>query len=287
MDNTQNQHEFISCQDYTKQRKQDMKNLISGFESIPHLAIVQVDDNFASSKYIKWKKKDCDDVGIVWEYIHIKSNETSQREFEYVLKGLNATSYIHGIIIQLPIPDKYNLDKLQNCIDPIKDVDGFRKDSYFKPCTAQGIVDWIKFNNYSLRGKTVAVLNRSKIVGKPLIDMFINEDATVICCNSHTPNIQEIVRDSDVVVTATGKPHMINRDWFRYPYTTELLIDVGINYDEETGKTCGDVLYDSVKDLYGCYVTPVPGGVGLLTRLALLNNLIRAYYIQNDWNTHI
>lgn len=276
---------MISCEEYTKFQKDTLKTLLSVVDYAPKLVVIQVDDDYASSKYIKWKKFDCEYVGIQFEHKHIDSTITDQYELEKIIQDYNNDSSVTGIIIQLPIPKKYDLDRLQGCIDRIKDVDGFRKDSYWEPCTARGVISWIKYNKIELAGKVVAVLNRSPIVGRPLIDMLIDESATVICCNSHTADIQEHVRNADIVITATGKPKMINEYWFRYPYSTELIIDVGINYDEETHKTCGDVDYEALKDFYGLYVTPVPGGVGLLTRTALLHNIVRAQYIQNEWNT--
>lgn len=168
-----------------------------------------------------------------------------------------------------------NIKILQQFISPEKDVDGFRKDSLYNPCTPQGIIDWLEVNDIDLRGKLVTVLGRSDIVGKPLVNMLIDKGATVISCNSKTQkyHMENFMKMSDIVISAIGKPKKFDSSYFGID---TIIIDVGINRDEN-GKLCGDIDQKDVEDYFGncCYVTPVPGGVGLLTRVTLLKNVMK------------
>ena len=165
-----------------------------------------------------------------------------------------------------------SIDELLDNIAPNKDVDGFRKDSCFESCTPKGIIDWLKYNNYDLTGKQVTVLGRSKIVGKPLVNMLIDRGSTVISCNSHTENIEKYTQGSDLVISAVGKANLFCCEMPE----NGIVVDVGINHDID-GKLCGDVNRKYVENnIKNTYVTSVPGGVGLLTRVALLDNVIKA-----------
>lgn len=268
--------ELVSCKDYVRIQKDILKEKINTFDRKPKLVVVQVGNNPASSTYVRGKHRDSDEIGIEFEHVHIEKYEhMSQDDLILTLATLNADDNIDGIIVQLPIPDKYDVEELQKCISPDKDVDGFRPDSCFKPCTPKGIIDWLKFNDYDLIGKVVVVLGRSKIVGKPLINMLIDEGATVICCNSHTEAVWKYTRKADLVISAVGKPkHFTFSD---FDNCCDIIVDVGINRDEN-GKLCGDIdntYFD--KYLPYTYVTPVPGSVGLLTRATLMKNVVEAY----------
>ena len=266
----------ISCREYAKRTKDSIKHLVAKTKKEPQLVIIQIDNDEASNKYTKWKKRDCDEVGIICNHIKLLSSENSQSDLELLITSLNQKNSVHGIIIQLPIPKKYNLERLQNCISPVKDVDGFRKDSLYKPCTAQGVKDWLDANNYNLEGKEVVVLGRSKIVGKPFVDIAIENGATVTCCNSKTEFPQRYMQKADLIVSAIGKPKFFDASDF--DYGIEVIVDVGINEDED-GSVCGDINRDDVVSEYpNTYITPVPGGVGLLTRTALLTNVMQAFY---------
>lgn len=261
---------MISCKDYVAYAKGELKEKIEKLKTKPRLVVIQVDDDPASNSYIKGKRKDCEEVGIEFIHKRINSDIVSQIEFEDMVSSESADPKVNGIIIQLPIPEKYDLERLKNCIVPNKDVDGFRVDSEFKSCTPKGIIDWFEFNEINLQGKDVVVIGRSDIVGKPLVNMFIEKGATVTCCNSKTENIKYYTRNVDIVVSAIGKPKHFDSKYFKQG---QVIIDVGINRDEN-GKLCGDV--DS-KYIYDSYVTPVPGGVGLLTRISLLQNVYVSY----------
>lgn len=269
--------DIVSCKDYVEIKKKELKEEIQHFNRKPVLAVIQIDNDQASNSYIKGKQKDCDEVGIEMRHVNIYSNTTEQKEVECVITDI-AKSDADGIIIQLPIPDKYDLDRLQHLIPPEKDVDGFRKGSCFKPCTPKGIIDWMEYNNFEFKGKDCCVLGRSKIVGLPLTNMLIEKGATVTCCNSTTPSTEYYTRNADYVFSAIGIPHYFDfSDFFEY---CELIVDIGINRDKDN-KLCGDVNCCSFEEyLSGTYVTPVPGGVGLLTRLALMQNTLNAYKIQ-------
>lgn len=268
--------QMISCKEYVEVLKQQLKEKVATFENKPKLCVIQIGNDPASNTYIKNKKKVAEEVGIACEHIHIEEN-MSQKALESLIKCQDSKCNVDGIIIQLPIPGKYDIEKLQQCISPEKDVDGFRRDSCFKPCTPKGIDDWLKFNNYDVKGKNATVIGRSKIVGKPLVDILIDEGATVTCCNSHTENLGFHTMTADVVISAIGKPKYLKNHFS----SEQIIIDVGINRDEN-GKLCGDVDREFVEEHYNdVYVTPVPGGVGLLTTATLMKNVIEAYELQN------
>lgn len=273
---------IISCKEYVSKCKEEMKVYIDSLTKKPTLAVVQIDENPASYSYIKGKKKDCSEVGIKVYHYHYYSENISQKELCDVINQLNHDDNINGIIIQLPIPDKYDVKELQNYISPVKDVDGFRRDSFHNPCTPQGIMDWLEFNNYNLEGKNVVVIGRSPIVGKPLANMTIKRGATVTCCNSKTNpwTLREHIRKANIVFSAVGKPKFLEAHDFIDPLLyneLEIVVDVGINRDKN-GKLCGDINGSSFeKFLPDVYLTPVPGSVGLLTRCKLLDNVIAAY----------
>ena len=272
-----------SCKDYVEIKKKELKEEIKALNRKPILTVIQIDDDQASNSYIKGKQKDCDDIGIEMRHVNIHSNVAGQKEVEGIIKTIS-NSDTDGIIIQLPIPSKYDLEKFQNLIPPEKDVDGFRRDSCFKPCTPKGIIDWMEYNNFDFKGKDCCVLGRSKIVGLPLVNMLIEKGATVTCCNSETMDTEFYTIHADYVFTAIGIPK-----YFGFPDfsdSCELIVDIGINRDQNN-KLCGDVdneYFDSY--LKNTYVTPVPGGVGLLTRVALLQNTFEAYERKVEGEMH-
>lgn len=269
--------DIVSCKDYVEIKKKELKEEIKHLDKKPVLAVIQIDNDQASNSYIKGKQKDCDEIGIEMRHVNIYSNVAGQKEVECIIKDI-ANSDADGIIIQLPIPDKYDLDRLQHLIPPEKDVDGFRKGSCFKSCTPKGIIDWMEYNNFEFKGKDCCVLGRSKIVGLPLTNMLIEKGATVTCCNSTTPSTWYYTRNADYAFSAVGVPNYF--DFSDFQDFCELVVDIGINRDEN-GKLYGDVNNAGFESsLNDTYVTPVPGGVGLLTRLALMQNTLNAYKIQ-------
>lgn len=269
---------IVSCKEYCLLKKKEIEERLGNIERIPTLVVIQIDNDKTSNTYIKGKKKDCEEVGIDFVYLKLDSSKYTQEDLCRTLMLLSKDELVDGIIVQLPIPKKYNIEELLNNIAPDKDVDGFRKDSCFSPCTPKGIIDWLEYNNYDFNGRQVTVLGRSKIVGKPLVNMLIDRGSMVVSCNSHTENIQRYTIDSDLVISAVGKANLFCCEMPE----NGIIVDVGINYDIN-GKLCGDVNHKYVENnIKNTYITPVPGGVGLLTRVALLDNVTRACEMRND-----
>lgn len=264
---------------YVTEEKEKLKKKIRQNQKKPSLVVIQVDSMQASNAYVKSKRRDAEELDIEFELVRIDSDECSQEEFENILKCYNAKKNVNGIIIQLPIPEMYDVTKLQNCISPEKDVDGFRKDSLFYPCTPKGIVDWLEYNNYNFSGKDAVVVGRSKIVGKPLVQMLIDKGATVTCCNSKTKRMKNKTRNADLVITAIGQSKFFDQSYFT---RKTMIVDVGINRDENN-EICGDIDRENCMKCFGeedLYITAVPGGVGLLTRISLMKNTFKAFKIQ-------
>lgn len=263
---------MISCKAYVEIKKDELKEKIEKLGKKPKLCVIQVGDNPASNSYIKGKEKDCEEVGIIFKHIKLE-DDVSQGHLENTITSLRHTD-TDGIIVQLPLPDHIDVGRIIKRIPIDNDVDGFRADSAFKPCTPKGIIDWLKFNGYNFKGSDVVVLGRSNIVGKPLTNMLIDEGATVTCCNSNS-DVMKYTKYADMVISAVGKPKVFNYEYFD-KYRTKVVVDVGINRDA-SGNLCGDIdnLYFEA-NLPKAYLTRVPGGVGLLTRYALLENVYEA-----------
>jgi len=260
---------------YVNERKEELKKELGELSKKPGLTVIQIGNDTASSSYIKSKKKLCDEIGCKFNHIHIEDfDNVSEDDIYSIIHKESMNDDTNGIILQLPIPKKYNVERLQNAIVPDKDVDGFRADSNFIPCTPKGIIDWLLYNNYTLAGKDVTVIGRSKIVGKPLVNILIDMGATVTCCHSNSKDLRKYTCNSDVVISAVGKAKFLDSSYFT---NTEIVIDVGINRDENN-KLCGDVNRDEVMStLNNVYVTRVPNGVGKLTVLSLIENTVTAY----------
>ena len=253
-----------NIKDYVAFQKSILKIRAHHLENFPRLAIVQVGENEASNRYVRNKVKDCEEVGIVADVYAFPENTT---EFELDDELNHLQEFYDGVIVQLPLPPHIRPRVTTNAILPEKDVDGFRDDSWFTPATPKGIMDYLKYCDFSLEGKIVIVIGRSNIVGKPMAKLLLEKDATVIVCHSHTAeaDLEYLLKRADLVVCAVGKPRFLDCSNIDCP-----VIDVGINFDEN-GKLVGDCYNVGDKD-----VTPVPGGVGLLTRVALLDNVITA-----------
>ena len=265
---------MITCKEYVKNQKALLSNEIKSFKRKPKLCVIQISDNPASNSYVRGKERDCLEVGIEFEHIHIIDyKDFSQEDLLNLIEQKNNDSSVDGIIVQLPVPDKYNVDMICNTIIKEKDVDGFRKDSLFVPCTPKGVIDYLEYNDIKLTGKVCTVIGRSNIVGKPLVNLLIQKGATVISCNSKTKDIKNFTKQSDIVISAIGKANYFDESYFK---GEQVLIDVGINRDEN-GKLCGDICEDAKENML--LATPVPGGIGLLTRVKLLENTVEAYKI--------
>lgn len=231
-----------------------------------NLAIIQVGNDPRSNVYVRGKVKDCQKIGIECEVFKLASS-AEEYEVEDIIDNLNRDRSFTGIIVQLPLPGNLDEDYLCRQIIPNKDVDGFGPDSIYNPCTPEGIVWLLKQLHGSLRGAEAVIVGRGKLVGAPLKDMLLDQDATVTVCHSHTRNLREYTKRADIVVLATGK-HIFDQSYFRTSLGRQTVIDAGITFDEN-GKLCGDLIADQV-DHSNMNITPVPGGVGLLTRAVLV-----------------
>lgn len=244
----------------------------------PKLAVIMVGEDPASKVYVRNKSKACSDTGIEYEEFLLSEN-TSMNELLKVIKELNERKDIHGILLQSPIPKPLDIYTAFETIDFRKDVDGFHpvnigrltlKRQTFISCTPHGVMKLLEEYNINLKGANAVILGRSNIVGKPLAQCLLNEDATVTICHSKTKNIEEITKNADIVISAIGKSKFVTEDMIK---EDAVVIDVGINR-LETG-IVGDVDFEEVSKK-ASYITPVPGGVGPMTIAMLLHNVVIA-----------
>jgi methylenetetrahydrofolate dehydrogenase (NADP+)/methenyltetrahydrofolate cyclohydrolase len=245
----------------------------------PGLAVIIVGENPASLSYVKAKVKDCEQVGILSKAIRLPV-ETTEKELLDQIKKFNEDPNIHGILVQLPLPKHISEKAVIAAISPDKDVDGFHPvnvgnmvigDDCFLPCTPHGIIKMIQSTGTVIEGKHVVVVGRSNIVGKPVSLLLLQENATVTICHSKTKELAEETKKADILVVAVGKAGVIGKEHVS-PGT--IVIDVGVNR-AENGKLVGDVRFDEVKEVAG-FITPVPGGVGPMTRTMLLFNTLES-----------
>lgn len=260
----------MEIKEYVAKRKEQLKNLVMQCEKKPHLAIVQMNDDAASHAYVRGKLKDCEEVGIVGELIRVPLEETEEQLCAR-LEQLNQRDDIDGYIVQMPLPRHIHEERIKRIVDPQKDVDGFHPCSLYQPCTPKGVIDYLKHEKISFRGKNAVVLGRSYIVGRPLAKMLLDLDTN--CVVLHTKTTEEdkkrYLEQADLIFSAVGKPGILDE---RYHYREDaVIVDIGISRVD--GHLCGD----AKPNLPVFLQTPVPGGVGLLTRLTLLWNVWEAY----------
>lgn len=245
----------------------------------PGLAVVLVGENPASQVYVKHKVADCESTGMRSVLDRHDASLTEAALLERV-RALNQDPTIHGILVQLPLPPHIDANKVIETISPAKDVDGFHVQSAgalmvgqpgFRPCTPYGCMKMLESIGVSPRGKHAVVIGRSNIVGKPIAMMLLQANATVTICHSATPDLGALTRQADIVVAAVGKRDLLTADMVK---PRAVVIDVGMNRNDE-GKLCGDVDFAGVSQVAG-WITPVPGGVGPMTRAMLLVNTIEA-----------
>ena len=241
------------------------------------LAVILVGNDPASSIYVKNKKKACEYIGI--NSISYELPETtSEEELLNLIDTLNKRDDVNGILCQLPLPQGIDEDKVIKAISPKKDVDGFHIENVgalcvgqkgFVSCTPAGVIELLKRSDVSISGKHCVIIGRSNIVGKPMALLMLRENATVTVCHSKTVNLKEICKTADILIVAIGKPRFIDAEYVK---DGAVVIDVGIHRDENN-KMCGDVDFDSVKDI-ASKITPVPGGVGPMTIAMLMKNCV-------------
>ena len=273
---------IIDGREVAKKIKEEWKEKVNELKEkgiYPKLAVIMIGKDKASEIYVRNKSRDCDYVGIEYEEFFLEENITMETLLN-LIDELNKRDDIHGILLQSPIPEHLDIRKAFNKIDYRKDVDGFNPinvgklligEDTFIPCTPLGVIKLLEEYNIQIEGKNAVVIGRSNIVGKPLSQYLLNKDATVTVCHSKTKNLKEITSKADILISAVGKPKVITRDMVK---ENAVIIDVGINRTPD-GKIVGDVDYDNLLDKVS-YITPVPGGVGQMTRAMLINNIIKA-----------
>lgn len=263
--------------------KDELKDIVSKLKTKPSLVVISVGDNPASKVYVGQKEKCANYIGI--NYLHMHYDSISDDLLVSEIEKLNKDKKVNGIIVQLPLPDGMDETRIVNTIIPEKDVDGLtylnaglllNNKTSMVSCTPKGIMELLKREKVDLVGKNAVVIGRSILVGKPMMNLLINANATVTLCHSKTKDLEKITRKADVLVVAIGKKHFVTRDMVK---RGSVVIDVGINRVD--GKLYGDVDYD---DVYSKVkkITPVPGGVGPMTVVMLMKNVLEAYEKQNS-----
>ncbi len=260
----------MTIKEYIKSRKEEIKQEVAKMSKKPTLAIVQLNEDEASKAYVKGKLKDAAELGIEAKHIKLPV-ETSEKELLKVMAKLNKDKKLDGFIVQMPLPKQINEETIKLAVAPSKDVDGFHPLSELNPCTPQGIMNYLKHEGVEFLGKNAVVIGRSNIVGKPMAKLLLKESCNVTVLHSKTSkeDMARYLKNADIVVVAVGRKHLITKEFEFKP--SAILVDVGINRDEEG--LHGDI----EPGLPVALQTPVPGGVGLLTRLALMENLLKIH----------
>ena len=259
--------------------KEEVAAQVAGMERKPGLAVVLVGDNPASRVYVNGKKKDCAECGIYSEEYAIPA-ETTQQELLELVETLNGREDIDGILVQLPLPKPLNEKEVLLAIRPDKDVDCFHPfnvgqlmigEQGFQPCTPAGVMRMLKEYGIDPAGKHCVIVGRSNIVGKPQAMLMLRENATVTVCHTKTPDLKAECLRADILVAAAGRVGLITGDMVK---EGAVVVDVAMNRNE-AGKLCGDVVFEEAAQR-ASYITPVPGGVGPMTRAMLMENTLYA-----------
>jgi 5,10-methylene-tetrahydrofolate dehydrogenase/methenyl tetrahydrofolate cyclohydrolase len=261
-------------------------------KSQPGLATVLVGERVDSAAYVGMKQKACAELGMT-SFHHPVPADVSQEDLEKLVKELNADPKVHGILVQLPLPDHLDEERVLNLINIEKDVDGFSplnigrlaqkgREPLFVPCTPYGCIYLLKEVGVEISGANAVVLGRSNIVGMPAALLLVKENATVTVCHSRTKNLADVVRQADILIAAIGRTEMVQGDWIK---PGAAVIDVGMNSKPDATKKkgyrlVGDVDFEAAKEVAG-FITPVPGGVGPMTIAMLMANTLRAAEIQD------
>ncbi len=279
--------ELIKGPDVAKQIRaeiaEEMEQIKKKTDKVPGLAVVILGDDPASHKYVNNKEKTSHKLGFYSE-IHRLPDTTTQEELMNLVHRLNNDENIHGVLVQLPLPDHIKDEEVIHAISPEKDVDGFHPinignlligEECYIPCTPHGCIKMLEYINYDLKGKNAVVIGRSNIVGKPVALLLLERHATVTICHSRTADLPAVCREADVLIAAAGRAEMVKGDWIK---PGAVVIDVGINFVDE--KMVGDVEFESAEKVAG-YISPVPGGVGPMTITMLMLNTLQAFKIKH------
>lgn len=275
----------IDGKELAKQIRNRLKQTIEAENMTPQLDIVLVGHDDSSEIYVRNKQKAAAEIGIKTK-LHRFEAEVSEQQLLALIDELNTDRAVNGIIVQLPLPQHINTNKIINRINPQKDVDGFHpyntgmlqnnETPYFIAATPLGVMKLIQSVCPDLSGKNVVIIGASLIVGRPLATLLLNQECTVTVTHIHTRNIKELTQKADIVVAACGVANLVKQDWIKQ---NAVLIDVGIN--RCNGKICGDIDYADVKPKAAA-ITPVPGGVGPMTIAMLLQNTVDAYFLHHQ-----
>lgn len=271
---------IIDGKESARQVKAEVAELVAGLQYRPGLATVLVGDDPASHTYVKGKRSDAEEVGIRSTH-HELPGDVPQADLEMLIDQLNSDDEVDGILVQLPLPGGLDSERVVARIDPAKDVDGLHPYNMgllvlgrpgLRPCTPSGVMRMLEDNDVVVAGRTAVVIGRSFLVGRPLALMMASKgvDATVTMAHSRTPQLAEVARDADILVAAVGVPRLVTAEFIK---PGAAVVDVGINRVEDG--LAGDVDFDSVREIAGS-ITPVPGGVGPMTRAMLLANTLKA-----------
>jgi len=278
-------YQLINGKEVAAHIKQQVKNEIEELGLDVTLAVIVVGDNPASKVYVNNKKKACAEVGITsLEYTF--PSDVSEAELIHFINNLNESKDVNGILVQLPLPEHIDADRVLSWIDPKKDVDGFTAINTGKlwlgeydwaPCTAMGVIELLDYYGIDVTGKNCTIVGRSRIVGKPVAALLLERNATVTVCHSKTKDLYKHTSQADILISAVGKPKFIGWGMVKQD---AVVIDVGINMDEN-GKLCGDVDFEGVKDKVSA-ITPTPGGTGPVTVSMLMKNCMQAAKMQHE-----
>ncbi|MCK5131081.1 MAG: bifunctional methylenetetrahydrofolate dehydrogenase/methenyltetrahydrofolate cyclohydrolase FolD [Candidatus Sabulitectum sp.] len=270
----------LSGRKYARVVRASLRDRVNGLDgSPPGLAVIMVGDNPASRVYVGAKEKACKKVGYSSRVICLPA-EVTEKDILSLIDELNADNSVHGILVQLPLPDHISDDRIASAVLPEKDVDGFHpvnvgrlwrgEDGLF-PCTPSGIVELLHHHDIAMSGKNALIVGRSNIVGKPMAALLLRENCTVTVAHSRTVDLKEQCLRADILIVAVGRAEMIKGGWVKHG---AVVVDVGMNRNSD-GKLVGDVAYDEVSSICSA-ITPVPGGVGPLTIAFLLENTFKA-----------
>jgi methylenetetrahydrofolate dehydrogenase (NADP+)/methenyltetrahydrofolate cyclohydrolase len=276
---------IISGKDLSTKLKAEMAAQVATFPAkygrVPHLVVILVGDDPASHSYVRGKAKDSEIVGIKNTTI-LKPETITEQELLALIAELNADDTVDGILVQLPLPDHIDEARIIEAISKDKDVDGFHplnvaalwmKQPCTVACTPRGIIRMLDEAGVEIKGKRAVVIGRSQIVGLPVAKLLLDRNATVTICHSKTVDLPSLTRQAEILVVAIGRPRFVTGDMVS---EGTVVIDVGVNRDAATGKLCGDVDFDSVAPK-ASVITPVPGGVGPMTRCCLMENTIDCF----------
>lgn len=271
---------LIDGKEVRKEKLKELKKKVELLKEKPSLSVVQVGNIEASNVYIRQKEKLALELGYNFKHYKFEDNITEEVLENEIIKINNIAD---ALIVQMPLPKSIDENKIVNLINPYKDVDGltnlnagllFHNEEALESCTPKGIIDLLDYYNINIDGANATIVGRSNLVGKPLSMMLLNRNATVTICHSHTKNLKEITKNADILVAAVGKPKFITSDMVK---EGAAVIDVGINRID--GKLIGDVDFESVKEKVS-FITPVPGGVGVMTVYELMENVYKAYTLK-------